>query len=282
MSNGLIVVPHAVDEVVLVTQTCDLQETTSEEPHCLVAPVLKVSTDSAWQVTRGHRPRFVGLPWRDDQSIGDLSLITVVDRSLLVGATSLGNPRTSRERLHFADMAARYLTRPAIANHINEVLAPSVQRIGDRYDRQSAEGRCLEKVAQLRLEANPDFDSAQPALTVLVLIEEEELPSLPAGAELDEERIDRLIHQGLDAACRAALDASDPVAKREAWIALAELWFRPSVELADQTGAIGELNVEVMNGEELSYGRSRNAPILDLGHLSTCPPRTERPPRPAA
>lgn len=46
VSNGLIVVPHAVDEVVLVTQTCDLQETTSEEPHCLVAPVLKVSTDS--------------------------------------------------------------------------------------------------------------------------------------------------------------------------------------------------------------------------------------------
>ena len=41
--SGLIVVPHAVDDVVLLTQTCDLQFTTAAEHRCLVAPVMHVS-----------------------------------------------------------------------------------------------------------------------------------------------------------------------------------------------------------------------------------------------
>src|SRR5262249_22050078 len=37
MASGLLVVPHAVDNVILLTQTCDLQYTTPEEHRCLVA-----------------------------------------------------------------------------------------------------------------------------------------------------------------------------------------------------------------------------------------------------
>jgi hypothetical protein len=166
-------------------------------------------------------------------------------------------------------MVTRYLTRPALPKEINQVLRPLLERIRDRYDRNSPEGQCLHRVSELRLEAAPDIDASCPALTLLVLIEESDLPCLTGGVELSQEKVDSLKTLGVQAAASAVLDAVDPVAKREAWTALAELWAEPSVEEASRTDAVGSLGIEVMNGEELSYARSRETPILDLRYLST-------------
>jgi hypothetical protein len=62
---------------------------------------------------------------------------------------------------------------------------------------------------------------------------------------------------------------TDVIAKREAWTALAECWIQPSLELVPRVAGIGSVEITVLNGEELSYARSLNAPILDLRYLST-------------
>lgn len=260
ITDGLVLAPHVVDDVVLLTQTCDLQETTAEERLCIVAPVRRVAAAIARQALRGRLPRLVALPWLDEESVADLSLITTVERAVLVGAASRGRPDTPDERLHFADAVARYLTRPALPDHINNVLVPFLKRIKDKHDRDSPEGHCLEKVAEFRLEATPDIDADAPALMVLVLLEETDLPALPGNTAMDNERIDALAQQGHARAADAALQRSDPIQKREAWTALAAL-----------TGAVGSVDVAVLNGEELSYARSRNTPVLDLQYLSTRP-----------
>jgi hypothetical protein len=271
MAEGLVVAPYVVDDVVLITQTCDLQETTAEERTCQVAPVVRVDPQIARQALRGRRPRYVALPWRDDQSVADLSLVTTVERSVLVGAESLGRPETSQERLRFADAVARHLTRPALPDAVVEVLVPFLTRIKDKHDKNSDEGRCLDKVAEFRLEAVPDIDAESPALTVLALLDEADLPPIPPGADLDDERIDALVQQGIARAAKAALETSDPVRKREAWTALTELWVQPAVDKAAQTEDVGSVEANVLNGDELSYARSRNTPVLDLQYLSTRP-----------
>jgi hypothetical protein len=269
MDKGLIIVPHAVDEIVLLTQTCDLQQTTLDENRCLVAPLRKTTTQRAREALRGRRPGLAALPWVDSESVGDLSLITTVERSVLVGAARKGRPRNPLERLHFADTVARYLTRPALPDHINNVLKPFLRRIAERHDRDSPEGHCLSQVSELRLEAFPDIDGDAPALTVLVLIDEANLPVMPSGAQVDDDHIDDLVLQGIPAAAGAVLDAAEAVSKREAWSALTELWIQPAVEEAAGTDAVGSVAIAVINGEELSYARSRNAPVLDLRYLST-------------
>lgn len=157
MASGLLVVPHAVDNVVLLTQTCDLQYTTPEEHRCLVAPVMRVTRQKAHEAWRGRRPGLAGLPWVDDSSVADLSRITAIERSILLGAPSRGRPRNQRERFHFAETVSRYLTRPALPDPINEVLSPFVKRLAEKHDRNSAEGRCVYKVMEIRLEATPDI-----------------------------------------------------------------------------------------------------------------------------
>lgn len=269
ITEGLIVAPYVVDNVVLLTQTCDLQETTPEEHVCLVAPVRQVPTELAREALRGRRPRYAGLPWLNDETIADLSLITTIERSLLVDAPRRARPRTPRERLHFANSVSRYLTRPALPDHINVVLKPLLQRISQRYDKNSPEGRCLSKVAEFRLEAAPHLDAPAPALTVLTLIEESDLPTLPPYAELDNARIDSIKNQGIPAAAEQALDEQNPIRKREAWTALCELWIQRAGEQALTTANVGSVDMVVLNGEELSYARSLNAPPLDLRYLST-------------
>jgi hypothetical protein len=267
--NGLIVVPNAVDNVVLLTQTCDLQFTTSDEFRCLVAPVVLTSEAVAREALRGRRPALVGLPWFDPNAVADLSRVTAVERSVIIDAARRGCPRTPSERFHFAETISRYLTRPALPDPINQVLKPFVRRISDKHDKQSAEGRCVYKVSELRLEATPDIDHDAPAINVLMILEENELPQLPQVEAVNSERIDRLVAAGLGAASEAVERARNPVAKREAWTALAECWIKSSVDLAPTIKGVGSVEISVMNGEELSYARSLNAPIIDLRYLST-------------
>jgi len=269
IASGLVTVPQVVDDVVLLTQTCDLQSTTLDEHRCLVAPVMRLTEKVAYEALRGRRPGLASLPWVDPTAVVDLSRITTVERSVLVGAVSRGRPRTPRERLHFAETISRYLTRPALPDSVNAVLSPFVRRIAEKHDKQSAEGRCAHKVFELRLEATPDIDHAEPALNVLMILEEDELPKLLAGALIDDARIDELIVAGRASAAEAVHRAGDPIAKREAWTALAELWIKPSVDIAPTVAGVGAVEISVLNGEELSYTRSLNAPILDLRYLST-------------
>ena len=266
---GPIVVPQAVDDIVLLTQTCDLRFTTADEHRCLVAPVMRVPQQRAYEALRGRRPALAGLPWVDDTSVADLSRVTTIERSLLVDAVSRGRPRTRREQFHFVEIVGRYLTRPALPDPINEVLSPFVRRVAEKHDRQSSEGRCAHKVSEMRVEATPDIDHDEPALNVLMIIEEEYLPQLSAGSLLDDKRIDDLIIAGRARAAEAVLNATDVIAKREAWTALAECWIQPSLELVPRVVGVGSVEITVLNGEELSYARSLNAPILDLRYLST-------------
>lgn len=268
--SGMICVPQdGVDDVVLLSQTCDLQATTATEYHCLVAPVMSVSAPRAHEAWRGRRPAEAGLPWIDQESVADLSRITTIERSLLVGVLSRGRPRNLNESLHFSQTVARYLTRPALPDHINEVLSPFLARMKERYDRQSPEGRCMHRVSEMRLEGMPDIEAIDTALKVLMVFEEPELPPLPQGSRLDDDRIDQLVSRGYAAAAEAVEAATDAVHKREAWTALSECWVQPSIEMAAQTPSVGSVDVEVLSGEEFSYARSLNAPILDYSYLST-------------
>lgn len=271
IDTGLMTVPHPVDQVAMLTQTCDLQETTDEEHHCQVAPVLIKHPTFVREASRGHRPGYAALPWIGDDRVVDLSRITTLERAVVVDKPTIGRPRTAQERLDFAEAVNRHLTRVALDPEIVAVLHPFLSKIKARAGKNSDEGRCLDHVEEFRLDADPDLDDPSPALTVLVVLRGENLPRLPRGVTVDDERVDAVQASGIAGACRAILTANTELALREAWTALAELWIEPAVDAAEQEPRVGSIFVEVVNEEELTYGRSRRSPVLDLRYLSTRP-----------
>jgi hypothetical protein len=267
---GLVAVPHPTDLVVLLTQTCDLQRTDADAYFCQVAPVITVDESFARQVMRGYRPGWVSLPWHDLNGVGDLSRITTLERSVIVEAGTRGVPRTPAERLSFAESVSRHLTRIALPDKVSNVIAPVLRRMRERHDRKTLEGQCIARVASLRLEATPDLDSESADLRLLLVLEGEDLPPLPEGTEMSDEVIDALMENGHEAAADAALAPADPVRCRAGWQALAELWLGPAITAAETADSgIGEVDIEVLNGYELSFARSRTAPELDLAYLTS-------------
>jgi hypothetical protein len=144
-----------------------------------------------------------------------------------------------------------------------------VKRFKAKHDKDSAEGRCAQLVAEIRLEGVPDLEANDAALNVLMVLEEFDLPSLPEDVQVDDDRIDQLIDKGVAAAAEAVEQSTSPVQSREAWTALSECWVKPSIELGATMPGIGSVDIEVLNGEELTYARSKRAPILDYRYLST-------------
>ena len=121
----------------------------------------------------------------------------------------------------------------------------------------------------MRLDGTPSIDALMPDLEVLVILEEEHLPSLPKGIDVDQAAVDVLVEDGIAAAANAALGATTIVARREAWTALAHLWLEPSRAAALSRHSVGQITGTVLNGEEISLARSRNVPELDLAYLSS-------------
>jgi len=115
---------------------------------------------------------------------------------VIIGAESLGRPGTPAERLQFAESVSRHLTRIALPDTIVVALAPMFERMADRHDRQSPEGRCISAVASIRLEAARSMDAQSPDLTVLVVLEAEDLPRLAGDAETIDAEVDRLVAAG--------------------------------------------------------------------------------------
>lgn len=158
VSSGTIIVPDACDAAVMLTQTCDLQRTSTTSPFCQVAPLIEVPPPFVNEVIRGRRPGYVAVPWFGVEGrVADLSRLTTLERSLLVDVKVLATPRSAGEAYHFAECVSRHFTRVALPDAVSEVLSEFLKRIKERNDKNSIEGECIRKVIAFRVEGRPDY-----------------------------------------------------------------------------------------------------------------------------
>lgn len=272
-SSGLSAISTASDTVVLLTQTCDLQETNSDEHLCQVTRVVEVDAGEAEKVLRGHFPGMVALPWHSPGAIARLAEITTIERSVLVGSESLSKPRNDAERIHFSEMTGRHFSRFAFPDDVSEIMRPLRSRMKEKHDKGSPEGSCASMVQTIHLEASPLFDADLLDLNVLFILKTSDLQTMSKEVRdaLDGEAIDRFMSLPVKALADSALKEVDPSKQRELWTALAELWLRGCLGVAEAKQSIGTITAEVLNGTEFTFERSRSAPELDFGYLSTRP-----------
>ena len=187
-------------------------------------------------------------------------------------ATSRLGRRPSRVKRENTNVTRREIHRERLHDHVEAGLAGTVSigpaRIVERDRTQSARYERHDfQFAAADLLDEPGRSERLPALGFFACG-----PVYYGDAkkfDQIDDRIDTLIGVGRTAAAQAVLQAGDPVAKREAWMALAECWIRPAVELVPAVDGVGSVEITVLNGEEFSYARSLSAPILDLRYLTT-------------
>lgn len=175
-SKSLVVpVRVATGKVMLVTQSCDLQERRTARGQVLahVAPVVRLEDDTLREARRDGRPNFVPVPWVDDVSFADLDQMAVVDRGVLAEATPGARPAEPARR-DLAYRLGRYFSRAALPDEVQKALRP-MQKIADA--RHDATVRVRDAVVQIRVASTPEYDDPGPwALRVLLVVDDDWYP----------------------------------------------------------------------------------------------------------
>lgn len=271
--TGIQIVPVEAPHVVLLTQTCDLQRTGTGQLLAIVAVVVERSPTDASLAWRGNLPRLAGLPWLSPTAVADLSNVTTVERSLLIGAQRIATPSV-HDRTQFSEIAGRFYHRPAIPDQVVKALEPLQTKAKDKHDSShSAVGRRFNDLYEVRILLEPDADHPSPDMTLLFLLEQEHLPPLPPGVDYDDAAVDRLLRQSdIDSVSQAIEATKDALEVRQLWWAWAEFWARKVRAKAATLEGVGDIAVEIWNISEISYQRASSAALLDLGYLTTRAP----------
>ena len=271
--TGIQIVPVAAPRVVLLTQTCDLQRTGTGQLFAVVAVVEERTPTDASRAWRGNLPRLAGLPWLSPNAVADLSNVTTIERSLLIGAQRIATPDV-HERTQFSEILGRFYHRPAIPDQVIKALEPLQTKAKDKHDSpKSAVGRRFNDLYEIRILLEPDADDPCPDVTLLFLLEQTDLPPLPRGVDIDDAQVDSLLRQlDIDSVSNAIEVTGGALEVRHLWWAWAEFWARKVRAKTATLEGVGEIAIEVWSISEISYARASAAVLLDLGYLSTRAP----------
>jgi hypothetical protein len=268
--TGIQIVPVASPRVVLLTQTCDLQRTGPGQLFAVVAVVEERTPTDASLAWRGNLPRLAGLPWLSQTAVADLSNVTTIERSLLIGAQRIATAGV-HQRAQFSEILGRFYHRPAIPDQVIKALGPLQARVKDKHDRsESAVGRRFNDLYEIRILLEPDVDDPCPDVTLLFLLDKTDLPPLPRGLDVDYAEVDTLMRRHDVDSVSKAIEVTDSTHEiRHLWWAWAEFWARTVRAKASALEGVGEIAIEVWSISEISYERASAAILLDLSYLST-------------
>jgi hypothetical protein len=159
--------------LVVVSQSCDVVRNATAKPFIEVSPLVSVSAGLLHEIKKLRRPNYVFIPSLEGaQLVGDLDRTMTVEKSVVARWERTVGCRTDQERASFAWALSRKRARFAFPDDFNEWVAPLQERVAERHDKQSPEGRALRAVDEIRVKADPNW-SADPVELAFYFIREE-------------------------------------------------------------------------------------------------------------
>ncbi|WP_227984530.1 hypothetical protein [Nocardia spumae] len=266
------------DGVALISQTCDIVQTT--RTYVQVAKVVRIDGNNARLARKGKMPRFAHLPAIGDDMFADLEIVATVAKSAIAGRSGKRGVGPDEEVRDFSEAVARKFGRFAFPDEVGPWIS-KLENVAYKSagNENSAMGRILDDIRELRIEAGNGWGEAPYELTLLLVVnpgvipvyEDHELPTVPTALQawLDtnaNRHSPQKVAEKLDA-------ATDPVEKYFLWTCLAEALAgfctpsehpNPNVRNAVADGAIIG---EALSADELSAARYMRTVRVDVDHL---------------
>lgn len=281
--NGTPVQVPAPLGVVVISQTCDV--VLADRPAVHVARRIRLSDAHAREARNGKRPRFVHLPQVGDRDFADLEVLATVAKAEVANHVRLAGVHGDEQVRRFAGAIARKFGRFAFPDPVAPWLRPLEDVVASKARKpNSPEGRAVEQVVELRVEAANGWGVAPYDLTLCVIVQPGVLPTFPDDSV---PAIDPALNRWLyDAEGRLLRSSGEIAARLERagsqgerywlWLALGDAWAlrcSPSGVVTDEIrSAVGGIVADVVPADEFPLTRVRRSEILDLDHLSAPTP----------
>ena len=174
--DGLQALTTEVDGLVMISQTCDVVRGCLERPYVEVAPLVAISESDLRTIARGRRPAYALIPAVEDrQLVADLDRVMTVEKSVVASWARTPGCPTDQARRDFAQALARKRARVAFPDGFEEVAGRLVDRLQEKHDKNSEEGRALRALRQVRVRAAPSWDAEAVEVTFWFVPEEDDL-----------------------------------------------------------------------------------------------------------
>lgn len=161
-----------------ITHSCDLVRPPAERPWVLFSPLLALDEPEYALAAKGFFPRYAAVP-----ALAGRRLVANLDRAITVRKTDLSGVelergcRNDHETRAFAGALERKFARTAFPTDFVEWIRPLVERIRKKYKKETREGNTLRSLSQIRIQASPDWQSAD--LSVFLWFIHEPVPEHP-------------------------------------------------------------------------------------------------------
>ncbi len=168
----------------VISQTCDVVRTCADRPYVEVCPLMPINGDRVGQVRLGRVPRYAWVSGlRDNALAGDLELVTTIEKAALVrfSADRQSGALTEAETRRLGEALGRKRSRAALPDDFTTLIAPLQRRSVERHNRDSAEGRFLRALREIRVVAAPDWADAVIEIDLLFVFEA--VGTMPDDAE---------------------------------------------------------------------------------------------------
>lgn len=146
--------------LMIVSQSCDVVRSCSERPFVEVCPVVQLGEDVFRQVLRGRRPQFAFIPGVADRRLaGDLDRIMTVEKAVVAGWDRTTGCDSDAERRQLASSLARKRLRFAFPDDFVVIARRLQDRLQEKHDKETEEGRALRALREIRVRAAPSWDA---------------------------------------------------------------------------------------------------------------------------
>lgn len=228
--EGLDLVETPVLGFTIVTQTCDIVRSCKERPYLELCPLVKVDEGRLHEIERGRRPAYAYLPLlAHHQLVADLDRVMTVEKSVVVSWIRTPGWTHDIEIRHFALALSRKRIRFAFPDDFTDFVHKLQNRLTDKHEKNSEEGRGLRALSEIRIYAAPSWDAEQVELMFWFIRKE-----------------------------------NDSTFEGKSWYTLLDVWLK----LLPQNGRFIKIQGQVVALEDLTAVDYVNSDPLDLDHLS--------------
>lgn len=158
-------VESEVPGFVLITQSCDIVRKYEDRPYVSVSPLAEVHESDLVVIRKGYRPQFAPIPALTAKKlVADLDRVMTVDKHVVAAWPRTKGCANDNEVRDFAKAVARKHGRFAFPDDFNEFVGNLGSRIKEKHGKESAEGKALKALAEIRVRAAPSWDAGEVEL----------------------------------------------------------------------------------------------------------------------
>lgn len=165
----------SVKGFVIVTQTCDIVRTCVKRPFIEVVPLVEVDEQQLYDIQRSRQPRYAYISGVAKLNlVADLDRVMTIEKAVVVEWSRKPGCRNDDEIRALGQALTRKRARFAFPDDFTDFAKKLQKRLRDKHDKPTVEGEALRALREIRVRAEPSWNSSEIRLIFWFIRDEEQ------------------------------------------------------------------------------------------------------------